>query len=243
MSHPQTASLKFLAALPDLPFRVRPSEGFQETLGRACRALVRRGALLLLMGMLLLAGVGMTWTVDRLETAARARAGLEQQTAALQQRLLPADPTVPALQQVRDSYDRAIGQAADLARGGIWASLALVAAALAWMERRGRGAGRAGRVEAAQASSLASSLVLAPAERCPQVGPQVGPQGDEGLMFPAAVVSTSAGSEHGERLGDIAREMRALRDWMAADPQCDAPAPQHRHQEAAVRSVRFHLAA
>lgn len=204
--------------------------------GLTRQALAGRRVTVLLLGGALLAGMGMTLAVDRLESAARARAGLEQQTAALQQRLIPADPAVPALQQVRERYDGDIARAADLARGSIWASLLLLVGTLAWIERQ-----RSRQPVSAQVGpSAPADAVDAIAQRNTVIPlPEPAPVGAESAAGPL----TSPARERGERLGDIAREMRALRDWMGADPQGDAPAPQHRHQEAAVRSVRFRLAA
>jgi hypothetical protein len=91
--------------------------------------------------------------------------------------------------------------------------------------------------------------VAAAAQVVPAVSEQEAPPAVEyrpTQAEPATASVTIARDDRGERsqrLGDIAREMRALRDWIGADPQGDAPAPQHRHQQAAVRSVRFHLAA
>lgn len=196
--------------------------------GRASAALV---------ACALLAGLGMTLTVDRLEAAARQRANLEQQTSALQDRLLIADPAVPALQQVRDEYDRAITRAADLARLSIWGSLALLAGAALWMGRRQPDAG---------ADAIPQGVAIAPFT-AGQAGADAlgGPADQSGVrkLEPAVEGVLAGGPSRRERLGDIAREMRALRDWISSEPLSDAPAPQHRHQEAAVHSVRFHLAA
>ncbi len=202
------------------------------------RCLSTRGvAAGVLLAAALVAGTGMTLAVDRLETAARTRAALERQTAALQDRLLPAAVAVPALQQVRDGYDQAIGQAADLARASIWGGLLLLLLAAAGLERRYR---QVGPVAAAPIGSEAQRLHEPPVSAQAQAqaaAAQMKVQVDSS-QHPAADAP-----QRRERLGDIAREMRALRDWIGAESGGDAPAPQHRHQEAAVHSVRFHLAA
>jgi hypothetical protein len=208
-----------------------PRDGlFSKAIRPRVHVVSARGATLgVLLAAALASGVGMTLAVDRLESAARTRASLERQTAALQERLIPADPAAPALQQVREDYDRAIAQAADLARGSIWASLCLMLGTVAWMERRRRVAAAAQVVPAVSEQEAPPAVEYRPTQ-----------------AEPAAASVTIARDDRGERsqrLGDIAREMRALRDWIGADPQGDAPAPQHRHQQAAVRSVRFHLAA
>lgn len=211
-----------------------PRDGlFSKAIRPRVHVVSARGATLgVLLAAALASGVGMTLAVDRLESAARTRAGLERQTAALQERLIPADPAAPALQQVREDYDRAIAQAADLARGSVWASLCLMLGTVAWMERRRRIAAAVRMVPPASEQETAPAFECSPAQ----------------VKTAATPVTVECGEtreplERRERLGDIAREMRALRDWIGADPQGDAPAPQHRHQQAAVRSVRFHLAA
>lgn len=211
-------------------------------------ALARHAAAALLLGASLLAGAGMTLAVDRLESAARTRASLERQTAALQERLIPADPAAPALQQVREDYDRAIAQAADLARGSIWAGLCLMLGGMGWMERRRRPteASRLAGPTLDRGIAAGAAMVSGADGGQPQCSVTAQPLQAPERIEPAAAALSPAPrdrNERRERLGDIAREMRALRDWIGADPQGDAPAPQHRHQQAAVRSVRFHLAA
>lgn len=116
----------------------------------------------------LVAGVAIQHSIERLESAAQARAHFERQSNGLHERFQASSGApVPALQQIRASHDEAVASAAAWSRWTVWGSLTWmlgVGLASAWtLQRRSRADARS--VDARTPAPAATTPLSMHAER------------------------------------------------------------------------------
>lgn len=179
------------------------------------RLLHPRIAIAAMLASTLLAGLAMQHSIDRLESAAQARAHLERQSADLHERYQPtaAASPAPAMQQLRAEYDATIVSAASLGRWTAWAALAWMLAlggASAWALRRAKQAGAPalpdlGTPQAGPAASTAPSPFNLTATSTATSTP------------PCTPTQPTARADWAVDLADIAREMRAVSALIGSD--------------------------
>jgi hypothetical protein len=179
------------------------------------RLLHPRIAIAAMLVSTLLAGLAMQHSIDRLESAAQARAHLERQNASLHERFQPATPgaQAPALQQLRSEYDEAIASAAALGRWTAWASLA-------WM--LGLGVASAWALRRAKEAATATPLATQPDSTAPQADLAAATAQPLPAATPARPVTRS---DWAADLADIAREMRAVSALIGSEAAEPANAP------------------